>query len=55
MYAPVAARFWTWQPELPADALAYVEALWAHRWMREWVADAERETWINEIYENPAA
>src|SRR5262249_61870414 len=30
MYAPVVARFWTWEPELPADATAYVEAGASH-------------------------
>lgn len=54
MYAPVVARFWTWEPELPADAKAYVEAVWSHPAMRQWVADAQEESWVNEGYENPA-
>jgi glutathione S-transferase len=54
MYAPVAARFWTWEPELPADAKAYVEAVWSHPAMREWVAAAHQESWVNEAYDNPA-
>ncbi len=36
MYAPVAIRFRAWEPELPADAEAYVAALWDHPWMVEW-------------------
>jgi glutathione S-transferase len=54
MYAPVVARFWTWEPELPADAKAYVEAIWAHPAMREWVAAAHQESWVHEAYDNPA-
>jgi glutathione S-transferase len=54
MYAPVVARFWTWQPELPADATAYVDAVWAHPAMRQWVAEAQQESWVNEAYDNPS-
>jgi len=53
MYAPVAARFRTWEPELPADAKAYVEAVWAHPAMRQWVADALAEPWVREDFETP--
>jgi glutathione S-transferase len=53
MYAPVVARFWTWEPELPADAKAYVEAVWSHPALRQWVADAHQESWVHERYENP--
>ncbi len=53
MYAPVVARFWTWQPELPAPAQDDVAALWAHPLMRQWVDEASREPWVHEGYENP--
>ncbi len=56
MYAPVVARFLTWQPELNATARAYVAAVRAHplvdRWYRE--AAAEPAAWLLEKYENPA-
>ncbi len=55
MYAPVVARFWTWQPDLPAAAQAYVDALWAHPLMRQWVDEAMRESLMHEGYENPAS
>jgi glutathione S-transferase len=51
MYAPVASRFMTWEPELPDDATDYVAAVMGHDWLREWIADAERESWINAKYE----
>ena len=56
MYAPVVARFLTWQPELGETSRAYVAAVRAHplvdRWYRE--AEAEPADWLLEKYENPA-
>ncbi len=43
MYAPVASRFITWQPDLPDDAKAYVAAVWDHPFMVEWRKAAEIE------------
>ncbi|MBI3451455.1 MAG: glutathione S-transferase family protein [Rhodospirillales bacterium] len=53
MYTPVVARFVTWEPELPADAKAYVEAVWAQPWVREWCADAAAEPWTIARDEDP--
>jgi len=54
MYAPVVARFVTWQPELPADAKAYVDAVWEHPHLREWRSGADRESWPPMLrYETP--
>jgi glutathione S-transferase len=53
MYAPVASRFATWEPEIPADARAYVDAVMAQAWLREWLAAAEREPWVIAKYETP--
>ena len=44
MYAPVVLRFRTYEVELPADCRAYSDAVLALPAMREWIADAERET-----------
>jgi glutathione S-transferase len=55
MYAPVAMRFVTWQPELPADAKAYVAAIAAHPFMKEWLAGADAEPWLIDKYEKPGA
>lgn len=53
MYAPVVARFVTWEPELPDDAQAYVAAAWAHPLMAEWRQAAEAEPWTIAKYETP--
>jgi glutathione S-transferase len=44
MYAPVALRFRTYEVELPPACRAYADALLDLPAMREWIADAERET-----------
>jgi glutathione S-transferase len=53
MYAPVASRFITWEPELPDDAKAYVAAVWDHPLLQEWRKAADAETWTNPRYETP--
>jgi glutathione S-transferase len=53
MYAPVVTRFVTWQPELTNASRTYVDAVWSHPWMKEWVAAAEAEPWRLEKYETP--
>ena len=44
-YAPVAARFIGYGLVLPGFASAYVEALWDHAWLRQWLDAAEAEPW----------
>ncbi len=51
MYAPVVTRFVTWEPELPADARSYVEAVSGHPLMVEWCRAADAEPWVNPKYE----
>jgi glutathione S-transferase len=55
MFAPVVARFVTWEPELSAASRAYCDAVRAHplvaRWYEE--AAAEPEAWLLDKYENP--
>ncbi|HEV7455832.1 MAG TPA: glutathione S-transferase family protein [Roseococcus sp.] len=55
-YAPVVARFLTWQPQLRATSMAYVEAVRAHPLVAEWydLARAEPAEWLLDKYENPA-
>jgi glutathione S-transferase len=55
MYAPVVTRFTTWQPALPADAKAYVEAVSTHPFMTEWLSAAAAESWVLPKYETPGA
>lgn len=51
MYAPVACRFRTYEPALPADAKAYCEALLALPAMREWTEAARAEPWVIREFE----
>jgi glutathione S-transferase len=55
-YAPVVARFVTWQPQLSATAMAYAEAVRAHPLVAEWygLAADEPDEWLLDKYENPA-
>lgn len=55
MFAPVAARFLTYDPELAADSLAYCEAIRAHPLVAEWydLAGREPSDWWIAGYEAP--
>jgi glutathione S-transferase len=52
MYAPVATRFKTYVVGLSEDAQRYTDQLLTLPAMREWVADAMRETEVIPQYEN---
>jgi len=54
-YAPVVSRFITYGVGVPGFALAYMEAVWEHDWLQDWVNAAEAEDWVVEQYEAPAA
>ncbi|MFC7607392.1 glutathione S-transferase [Teichococcus aestuarii] len=43
MFAPVACRFLTWEPELSETSRAYVQAVRAHPLMRRWYDEAAAE------------
>ena len=53
MYAPVVARFISYQPPLSADSLAYCQAVRAHPLMRQWydLAAQEPASWLLDKYE----
>ena len=55
MYAPVVARFLTWQPELSAASRAYCAAVRAHPLVAAWYDAAAREPveWRLPEYETP--
>jgi glutathione S-transferase len=55
MFAPVVTRFVTYSVPVPRFAAAYMEAMLAHPWMREWIDAAQEEPWVIEQYEQPAA
>lgn len=44
-FAPVASRFTSYGFALPGFAASYVEALWEHAWLQQWLADAQAEPW----------
>ncbi|WP_230292436.1 glutathione S-transferase family protein [Croceicoccus sp. Ery5] len=50
-YAPVVSRFMTYGIGVPKFAQAYMEAVWEHDWMQEWIAGAEEEDWRIEAFE----
>ncbi|MCX7863976.1 MAG: glutathione S-transferase family protein [Novosphingobium sp.] len=52
-YAPVVSRFLTYGIPVPGFAGAYMEAIWEHAWMQEWIVAAEAEDWVIEQYETP--
>ncbi|HKX80525.1 MAG TPA: glutathione S-transferase family protein [Novosphingobium sp.] len=53
IYAPVVSRFLTYGIGVPGFALAYMQAIWEHEWMQQWIAAAEAEDWVIEQYESP--
>ncbi|MDB5725983.1 MAG: glutathione S-transferase family protein [Novosphingobium sp.] len=51
IYAPVVSRFMTYGVPVPGFAVAYMQAVWEHEWLQDWVEAAEREDWVIEQYE----
>ena len=43
MFAPIVARFVTYEPELCALSQGYCRAVWEHQMMRRWIAEAAAE------------
>ncbi|MEE4338930.1 glutathione S-transferase family protein [Erythrobacter sp.] len=50
-YAPVVSRFTTYGIGVPGFAQSYMQAVWEHDWMRNWIEAAENEQWVIEQYE----
>ena len=55
MFAPVVTRFFTYSVPIPRFATAYMEALFNHPWMLQWIEGAQDEPWVIERYEAPVA
>jgi glutathione S-transferase len=53
IYAPVVSRFISYGVPVPGFAVAYMQAVWEHEWMKAWVAAAEAEEWTIEKFESP--
>lgn len=50
-FAPVASRIATYDLPVTPAARAYVDAVMAHPWMREWIDAADAEEWVLPQYE----
>ncbi|MEP3421355.1 MAG: glutathione S-transferase family protein [Erythrobacter sp.] len=50
-YAPIVSRFLTYGIGVPGFAQSYMQAVWEHTWMEEWIASSESEEWVIEQYE----
>ncbi len=53
-YAPVVTRFVTYGVGVPGFATSYMEAVWEHDWMQQWIGAAQEEDWVIEQYEQVA-
>ena len=54
-YAPVVSRFISYGVPVPGFAQAYMQAVWEHDWLRQWIGAAEAEEWVIQQYEGPVA
>jgi glutathione S-transferase len=55
LYAPVVSRLMTYGIGVPGFAITYMQAVWEHEWMQDWIAAAEAEDWVIEQWELPPA
>jgi len=53
MFAPVCTRMVTYQLPVARFAVGYMEAVFAHPFMQDWIAAAQEEEWVIEQYEQP--
>ncbi len=54
-YAPVVSRFLTYGVGVPGFAVAYMQSIWEHEWMQQWIAASENEAWVLAQYEKAPA
>lgn len=50
-YAPVVSRFVTYGIGVPGFAQAYMQAVWEHPWMQQWIDAALAEEWTISAFE----
>lgn len=53
-YAPIVSRFITYGIGVPGFAEAYMQAVWEHEWMQQWVTASGEEEWVIEQFEAAA-
>jgi glutathione S-transferase len=54
MFAPVVTRIVTYQLPIARFAHGYMQAMFDHPFMQDWIAGAQEEDWVLEQYEQPA-
>ncbi|MBH5321046.1 glutathione S-transferase family protein [Aurantiacibacter sediminis] len=50
-YAPIVSRFITYGINVPGFAQAYMQAVWEHDWMQQWIEAARSEEWTISQFE----
>ena len=50
-YAPIVSRFRTYGIGVPGFAQTYMQAVWEHDWMQQWIAASEQEEWTISQFE----
>ena len=50
-YAPICSRFITYGVKVPGFAEAYMQAVWEHDWMQQWIAASQEEEWTISQFE----
>lgn len=50
-YAPIVSRFVSYGIGVPGFAQAYMQAVWEHPWMQQWIAAAQDEEWTISQFE----
>lgn len=53
MFAPVCTRIVTYSLPVPRFATGYLDAIFAHPFIQDWIAGAQEEEWVIEKYESP--
>lgn len=54
MFAPVVTRIVTYQLPIARFARGYMQAMFDHPFMQDWIAGAQEEEWVIEQFEMPA-
>ncbi|WP_394729897.1 glutathione S-transferase family protein [Altererythrobacter sp. GH1-8] len=54
-YAPIVSRFVTYGIAVPGFAQTYMQAIWEHDWMQDWIKASEDEQWVIEQFEMESA
>ncbi len=55
MFAPLVTRIVTYQLPIARFAAGYMQAMFEHPFMQDWIAAAQEEEWVLEQFEQPVA